>query len=257
MDSQRRHDLETNSLSTALSQSPAFLKKHANTLLILVAVIAVGVLIYQYRARAAARRQQEVRESLQVAYAGVRQLDGLPMIDPETYAQQRDTLERDVLAAADGVLAEPDAADAKLLAAALLLKGELHWTLSQLPPLEAAATRPTLAGPTPPAEHLTQSADAYTRVLSQFPADVVAAREARFAKGDTASARAKYDALKADADMPQAYRDLAGRYLELLDRTTASLYLAPGTPPEPTSRPTTDATSQPATLPATAPTTRP
>jgi hypothetical protein len=105
MESERRHELETNSLAIWLYRLPDLLRKHANKLLLGAVLLALLVFAIQYRNRSVAQRQMQVREGLSTAWSGVRQLPALALrdMDGEQFVNLRDSIEREALNGIDDV----------------------------------------------------------------------------------------------------------------------------------------------------------
>ena len=252
MDSERRHELGTNSLASFLSRLPEYLRLHANKILLAIAAVAVVVLVFQYRARVASQQEQLTAENLSAAWSAIEQLPSLILTAPdgEQFVRTRDDIERDASLAIDGVLKNADRSNRRLLSAALLARGELYWQLSQLPEPPGATTRPALKeGARSTDELLKLSADAYQRVLSEFNDDYTAKITATFAlaaideaAGRFDAARQRYQALIDDGNTLPIHSDIARARLALLDSAARPLLIGPPT--------TLPATTAPATTTA-------
>lgn len=256
MESERRHELETNSLAVWLYQLPDRLRRHANKILLGVALIAVLLLAWQYRSRAVAERQGLVRENLSAAWNGIRQLPMLAIreLDGEQFVNLRDSIEREALNGLDQVLVEASRDDRRLLAGALLAKGQLYWELSRLPAAPGASTRPALLTGTRSAEeNLKLAEDAFQRVLKEFADEYDPRINALFSLAAIAESRRQFDAARGfyqrvidDASTLAFHRDLARTRLSMLADIEAPLFIGP-----PMTRPTDPLA--PATAPTTAP----
>lgn len=265
MESERRHELETNSLAVWLYQLPDRLRRHANKILLGVALVAVLLLAWQYRSRAVAERQQLVRENLSSAWNGIRQLSMLAIrdLDGEQFVNLRDSIEREALNGLDQVLVESSSSERRLLASALLAKGQLYWELSRLPPPPGASTRPTLLNTGRSAEENLQLAeDAFQRVLTEFADEYDPKINAEFSLAAIEESRRQFDAARAryrrvidDGTTLAFHRDLARARLAMLAEVESPLFLGPPTTrPSETPVPATTPTTEPATtLPSTVP----
>jgi hypothetical protein len=266
MESERRHELETNSLAVWLYQAPDLLRRHANKILIALAAIALLVLLLQYRARVAEQRAVAIRDSLTAAWSGIRQLPGLAAreMDGEQFVSLRDSIEREATTSLDLVLKDADSGNRPLQAQALLAKGQLYWELSRLPEPVGATTRPALLEGRGSDESLKLSADAYQRVLAQFSDLYEPKINATFSlaaiaetQGDLAAAQKHYESLANDEQAMALHRDIARQRIALLPQIEKPLLLG-----QPSTRPADDATPPPPQAatppaPATAPSTAP
>lgn len=260
MDSERRHELETNSLASFITRLPEYLRLHANKILLAIAVVAVVVLVFQYRARVAAQQEQLTADNLSAAWSAIGQLSRLIVTAPdgEAFVRTRDDIERDAVIAIDGVLKDAGRSNRRLLSAALLARGELYWQLSQLPEPPGATTRPALNQSARPKDELLKlSADAYQRVLSDFANDYAARITATFALAAIDESAARFDAARDryqslidDATVLPHHVEVAKARLELLRNASRPMLIGP-----PTTLPTTAPVEAPATTSTTAPTT--
>lgn len=256
MESERRHELETNSLAIWLYRLPDLLRKHANKILVVVVLVALVVFAIQYRNRAAAQRQAQVREGLSTAWSGVRQLPMLALrgLDGEQFVSLRDSIEREALNGIDAVLVEASSSERRLLANALLAKGQLYWELARLPAPPGATTRPALLSSGRSSdENLKLSEDAYQRVLKEFPDEYDSRMNAMFSlaaidetRRQFDAARTKYQQIMDDPKSIPFHRDLARTRLGLLAELEAPLFIGP-----PSTRPTDEPASstEPGTRP--------
>jgi hypothetical protein len=272
MDADRRHELQANGLATWLqTKGPNFLRQHGNKILLGIAAVSLLVLALQWRARAQEQNRQLINASLSSAWDGVEQARSLALrpLPPEQLAELRNTAESTTNAAIDAVLGDTDA-DPAVLSSALLARGQLYWELADLAEPPAATTRPALRAALGRDEMLKRSADAYERVIKNFPNVYDAKVNAQFSLAaideslnQLDGARKRYEALAADASLRPAHRKLATQHLKQLDELAQPLFLAaPATQPttqplaiEPATRPTTAPVV--AVTPATQPTTSP
>jgi hypothetical protein len=264
MKAERRHELQENSLSRFIDNLPVMARLYADRILLVIVLILLVVVLIRWRMNGNATRAAGVANDVATARSSVQQLSNLRMVGPpDQIAGQRSRAIDEVNAAIDDVSANVSNADAALQAQALIVKGDLYWTLANLPDIPGAATQPTLRLPRSRDEYLTQAADAYHQVLTSFPNEPAAAMSANFALAAIAENRHQwdeatkiYDQIK-NSGAEQMYKDLADARLKLLPDIEAPILIGSLTtrPAEPTmSMPTP--MMVPATQPGTAPTTQ-
>ncbi|MGF1634311.1 MAG: hypothetical protein ACFCVE_10720 [Phycisphaerae bacterium] len=176
MKSERREELENNSLARALSAAPGWLNKHLNKILIAFVVLMLGVFLYRWNEQQEAGRQQLVAEELAAGLQELQSLQRLPgrggvtglvlAQQPDVYVQLRDELVASISDRASRVLLEAELPSVK--AAAVNLRGDLQWALATLPEPPAAATQPTLGRPQPAEEYLADAETNYRAVLADY-----------------------------------------------------------------------------------------
>jgi tetratricopeptide (TPR) repeat protein len=270
MKAERRHELQQNSLAKFIENLPVMARVYADRILLVVVLILLVIVLIRWRMNAAEERKVTVVNDLATARSNVTQLQAMRMIGPaEQLAAQRSKMIDDINASIDSIANNTGSADQALQARALLTRGDLYWTLANMPPLPGAATQPSLRLARTPDEYLQQAADAYQNVLKNYPNQTESVLAANFALAAIAENRhhwdeaAKiYDQIKS-SNAEQMYKDLADARLKLLpeiqkpvlvgDLTTKPaemppLVLAPSSQPA-----TQPATSQPAAVPATQP----
>src|SRR5690606_3349199 len=123
------------------------------------------------------------------------------------------SLESSALPALDSVINDPS--QGKLHAQALVTRGDLYWTLANLPPAPGAATQPTLRIAKTAAQYLTLAENAYQRASDQ-KADPISAAVARLGlaaiaenRGQWEEARAIYEGLAGDETVLPSLKDQA------------------------------------------------
>ncbi len=145
------------------------------------------------------------------------------MVGPgDQLAAMRSKTIDEVNAAIDSISTNATSADAALQAKALLTKGDLNWTLANLPPIPGAATQPSLKLSRTTDEYLSQAADAYQQVLKNFPDQSDTVLAANFGLAAIAEdnhnwdeATKIYNQIKSSS-VEQMYKDLADARLKLL-----------------------------------------
>ena len=147
MKSERRHELQQNSLIQAVYDLPAFARRHGSRIAIVVIAISLLIIWLKYRSNSAAQRLEDARLNLTEAMVSLRQLENLSVVPPgqeEGAAQQRSLWYTDGLQHCDTALDEAGGTDPALRAQALLYKGDLNFALADMPDLPGSATRPSL-----------------------------------------------------------------------------------------------------------------
>jgi hypothetical protein len=262
----------------------AFWERHGNRILLAVTVLALLYALVQYRRAATRRADESAWDNLNTARQRVQEFHSMDILrlPPDQIVQDAATIEGNVGPALDSIINDAD--QSKLVGPALVTRGDLYWTLANLPEAPGATTRPSLRLPASDAEYLKRSEDAYTKALS-LPYDPFVTTNARFGLAAVAENRGQwdeaakyYDAITGDAKAIESSKTLAGfRRAQLADLrlplfttpatapstapSTQSAGELPVTPvgpvmtPPPTTKP---AETAPATLPAdAAPTTSP
>jgi tetratricopeptide (TPR) repeat protein len=261
---------------------PVYARLYADRVLLVVVLILLVIVIIRWRINANVQREMQVANDLATARGSLERLEQfVPLGPPDQLASERGQLIGEVTQGIDNVANNSSDKDTQLRAQALVTRGNLYWTLANLPPISGAATQPLLALPKTSDEYLQSAQDSYQQVISSYPNEKDAVIAANFGLGaidenrhQWADAQRIYEQIE-NSDADKMYKDLAGDRIKLLGEMEKPLFF--GTL---TSRPTT-AESQPlvfapptstesasslpngtgaiplATRPATAPTTRP
>src|SRR5688500_5919199 len=156
MKSERRHELEANSLMLWLRwRAPELLERHGTKLLLGIVVIALAVVLIRYRINAPKQAAANAGDYLNLAQEYVQ---GLEMLNrtPGDAAQ--------VTKLIGTALDESD--DPVIQARAHLTLGDYYWALSNYPTFPEAATRPTFRPELPRNELLIKASEAYTKALA-------------------------------------------------------------------------------------------
>jgi hypothetical protein len=263
MKSERRHELQDNELAKGLGKLPAFWQAHGTKVLLGVIGLALLYMLINYRTKTAQRELDTAKASL----ADVRELldearfREMQPVSPTDLAQFRTAVATDGSAALSAVINQArSGGHNELLADAMLLRGDLNWSLANLPELAGATTRPQLKLE-PPAgtTYLALAEEAYRAVLDQTSATTMQKNQARFGLAAVAEnrrawndAQAQYQAVLDDSASIEAYRSLATIRIALLDDLKQEFILA-----KPTTAPAVTPLVTPVTQPATLPTTQP
>ena len=245
MKSERRHELQTNSLAQALAHAPEFFRQHGSKLLLgIIIVLLATILIYQ--------RSRKGEEQLQVGWSSIstaRTLIG----ELSTSVASRDTavnqygMRQQIIANVNNNLNSIlHSSDRQLAAEAHLLRGDLSWTLANLPDIPGAATQPTLKMSSSAEEYLKLAEESYRRVLNNYSDQSNSVISAQLGLAAVAENRHDWDAagkiyntIKADPNILAAYKTLAEKRLEAMEVIRQPVYLSPTTQPAPASQPTT------------------
>jgi hypothetical protein len=270
MKAERRHELQENSLAKFMDNLPVMARLYADRILLVIVLILLVIVLIRWRTNANAEREVSVANSLATARDNVQRLGMMPAMGPgEQIAAERSKIIDTVNASIDDISSNASASDTSLQARALLTRGDLYWTLANLPPLPGAATQPTLRLSRTSDEYLSQSADAYQNVLKNFPSQPDTDLAANFGLAAIAENRHNWDeAAKTyqqikDSNVDQMYKDLADARLKLLPEIEKPMLVGdmPNKPVQvPFAAASQPATTQPTTqafTPATQPTTQP
>lgn len=269
MKSERRHELQHNTLDQALTRAPEAARKYGGMVLLVVLAAVIGYVLIRYRISSARDSHRAAMENMATVRTNIDQLGQMHLypIPPQQLTELRTRLADDARRAID--LITSSVSDPKLLAEAVLARGDLNWALSQMNEPAAAATRPALRMETDRKTLLSEAESAYTEVVTQHSDQQVTVVAARFGlaavhenQGDWDKAKAEYDTIVKDESVAEAFRQQARFRLEQASDwsrpvTLATAALATATQPAPATgvpflnpgRGTT-APTQPATAPA-------
>ena len=267
MKAERRHELQTNTLAQFLSDLPLYIRFHANKILFGIIVICLIILLVRYRSNQAAIAHQATKDSLESAKIGIQQLkvvDRTQSTDAAR-AQERAKLAAQVKSAVENVLEntkDPD--DAGTRAQALLVQGDLNWTLANLPPVAGAATQPALSSRQTPAEYLANAETAYLKVVKTYPDQGVAKANAWLSlaaieenRGNWDKAIEYYEKTIADASIAKAFKEVAKSKLAAVPQIRTPVYLGSYSATQPTTAESVQVPFAPTTTPSTEPSTQP
>jgi hypothetical protein len=258
MKAERRHELQENSLAKFMDNLPVMLRVYADRILLVVVLILLVIVLVRWRLNAATNRSLQISNDLATARTSVRNLEMLPMSgSPEQVATVRSQHIDDVEQAINNIASNASSADATMQSQALVTKGDLYWTLANMPAIPGAATQPSLALPKTNDEYLSQAEDAYQQVLKTYPDQKQAAVAAMFGLAAIAENRhnwddaTKYYTQIKSSDFEQMYKDLADARMNLLpEMKTPMLIGALPNKPSPLAplvlAPSSQPTSQPA-----------
>jgi tetratricopeptide (TPR) repeat protein len=258
MNSERRHELETNDLAKKIIQAPDYFKMYGGRIALAVVVVVAVAMLVNFRVRSNRENLVAAQQALATARESVGQVGALNMMavgqEPELVARRRQETISAAVQAIDTVNERSE--DRKLLAQAAVLRGDLYWNVANLAELPAAATRPALAVEPKAEEALGQAEAAYKRVLESYGDQVQPVVTARFGlaavaenRGEWDEARKHYEALTAGADVAEVFKTLAGMRMQALGQFEKGIYLAVSAPAAAATQATTAATTGPTTQP--------
>jgi hypothetical protein len=228
-----------------------FWERHGNRILLGLTFLALLYALIQYRRSAERRAMESSWDGLEAARRQVAQFRSLDIgrMPPDQIVAEAIGVEGRTMPTLDSIAA--DDGHPSVATQALVTRGDLYWTLANLPTLSTGPT--TQPAPRPgktTEEYLALAEGSYKRAI-QLNGDPVSVNVARLGlaaiaenRGQWDEAKKIYDALTADANASQAIKTMAtfrGRQLEELRRP---LFTTPATQAVAT------------TMPATAPTTR-
>lgn len=255
MKSERRHELEANSLALWLRwRAPVLLEKYGTKILLAIVIIALAVILIRYRINAPKQAAQNAADYLTLAHEYVQGLETLQRTPGE--AAQVTNLVSTALDESD---------DATIQARGYLTLGDYYWALANYPDVPEAATRPALRPELPRNELLAKASEAYTKAVDLPDDRPYLTARALLSLGSVAEARARdldgnptpdaaehwktareyYQKVLALDAAPQVLKDEAQWHLDQLATLQQPVWLVAAT------QPATDATTAPATFPAT------
>lgn len=194
MKAQRRHELKTNELARGLEHAPEFFRRYGGKILAALIVLVLAIYLLYWRTAGARRESEEAAKSL----SGVRYLIGeLKNTNPlrtniNELAKLRADIARDAAAVIDAALKQ--GGDPKIQANVLVARGDLNWTLANLPDMPSAATQPAMQFKQNESELLKSAEEAYQEVLNRFPDEPLAVASAHFGLAAVAENRADWGA---------------------------------------------------------------
>ena len=254
MKSERRHELHTNSLAQALTRTPEFLREHGSKVLLgIIIVLLVVILIHQ--------RTRRNREQLDTGWTSITtarySIERIGMLSAQ-FRNAGDVAagRRQLTESANSALTSVVGSDNPQLAAqAYLLRGDLNWTLANLPELPEAATQPSLKLESSSQDYLSRAEEAYQKVLRMYAEQTLSVTNARFGlaaiaenRHDWARAKSIYEEIKNDAKTIPSYKTLAELKINALPLIDTPVYIVPSSQPAVPAAPA--ATTAPATAPA-------
>ena len=241
MKSERRHELEANSLGLWLRwRAPQLLEKYGTRILLGVVIVTLIVVLIRYRINAPRQAAANAADYLNLAQEYIQGLEAGQRTPGD--AGQVTSLVGTAIDASD---------DPQIQARAHMTLGDYYWTLSNYPELPGAATQPALRPELPRGELLSKAADAYTKAAASntdqtyikaralLSLGVVAEARATDPEGNTnpqaaqhwAAAKEQYEKVLALPDAPQVLKDEAQWHLDRLPEIQQPVWLVAATMP--------------------------
>jgi hypothetical protein len=235
MKAERRHELQQNTLASFISDLPVYLQMHANKLLMGVIVVCAVIFLMRYRSNALAQSRETAKTSLSAARSGVDRLKALQFFGGTEIAQaeERRSLATQVDTAIDQVLqTTKDSDDAPMRASALALRGDLNWTLANMPAIPGATTQPALALPHSPADYLANAEGAYQQVLKEYDSQMLPKATALLGLAAIEENRGNWDkaarylnTVATDASISETFKSIAQHNLSIIPELRNPVYL--------------------------------
>jgi hypothetical protein len=216
------------------------MKKHANTALTVLMLIAAVVLLIRWRIASAEVARQSIANELGTARGLVKNLQQyrLPFGRPSSEILSAiSSIQNGANASISNVLISSDATS-KIRAQALDLRGDLYWSLANLPPLPGSTTQPSLQLSDTSDALLQKAWDSYQEVIKNSTyanqheeldgahLGLAAIAENR---GDFTAAQTELTTVQNDPNALTVLSDLARLQLDGLPGLQKKLYVAPST----------------------------
>lgn len=229
-----------------------FWERNGNRILLGLTLLALLYAAFQYRRTAERRALESSWDGLEAARMQVGRFRSLDIgrMPPEQIVAEAVGVEGRVTPALDAIADDTD--HPKVATQALVARGDLYWTLANLPALATVPT--TQPAPRPsktPEEYLSRAEGSYKRAV-QLNGDAVSVGAARMGiaaiaenRGQWDEAKKIYDTLAADTKVAAAVQTLAKGRSAILEQIRRPLFTTPATQPVVAT-----------TLPTTGPTTR-
>ncbi|HEV2295168.1 MAG TPA: hypothetical protein VGR35_15040 [Tepidisphaeraceae bacterium] len=238
MKAERRHELQQNTLDQALTRAPEVARRYGGMILLIVLAAVVGYTLIRYRISSAREGERIAMENLATARTTINELSQLHLypIPPQQMLEFRKRWADDARLAIDSIT--ESASDPKLLAEALLARGDLNWALAQMKEPPAAATQPALRLETDQKTLLSEAESAYLEVVNQYADQKRAVVAARFGlaaisenRGEWDKARQMYEQITNDEAIAEAFRQQARIRLEQATEWSRPVLIAAATQP--------------------------
>jgi hypothetical protein len=264
MKSERRHQLQQNSLARSLENLPKMGRESGSKLLLGVVTVLLIIVLVRFYLNNRQQKRDQVAMQLANARVELTNLRGENM-RPEAndkVATLRDKVFKDLDNAVEEVLQA--ASEPAEIAQARNIRGDAYLQMATVGQATGATTQPEQAGARKPGELLDEAARNYGQVLESrngVPSTEIA--NAMFglaavaeSRGEWDKARGQYDAIVADGSIPQAFHDYAQLRRSLLDNIKKPIVLGtPSTRPFERELSLTPTTTPAAVTPSTAPVT--
>ncbi len=226
MKSERRRELRQNALIWHLQGLPEKIKQYQSQISLVLIVIALGIVLIQYRMRTAQERLEAAQGAVALATQDLDQLRSTlgPFRDSAMAMRQREDWYADGIQQTEDALQKAPDSQRYLRAHALLMKGDLSFEMSNLPELPGASTQPALRPAESVDDLLSAASDAYSQALQTYPDISTVAVAARFGLAAVAENQSNWDAARQQyqaiisSDASQPYKDYAQKRMDLLEQ---------------------------------------
>jgi hypothetical protein len=140
---EKKGKLDDLDLATGIDRLPEFWNRHGNKVLIGITIVALGYALWSFRHNSAIAARENNERSLASARELLIELRTVPLgsLTSDQYSSTRKRIYSDATTYLMDVLGRSE--DSSLLAQALLLRGDLNYTLANMPETDDAATRPS------------------------------------------------------------------------------------------------------------------
>ena len=255
MKSERRHELQTNSLASVLVRTPEFIREHGSKVLLGVIVVLLVAIVIHQRTRSNREQLDSGWNSISTARFAIQRLASLPT--QVNSAAEQATVRRQLIETTSSELTRTmDSSNPQIAAESYLLRGDLNWTLANMTDPPEAATQPALKLDGSSEEYLNHAEEAYQKVLRVYADQAMDVANARFGlatiaenRHDWTKAKSIYDEIKNDPNTIPSYKTLADVKLMVLETIQQPVYILPTSQPAaPAQAPA--APAAPATMPA-------
>lgn len=237
MKSERRHELQTNSLDQFLKRLPELLKVHGSKVLLVVILVLLVMLLLYNRTRRSREQLEAGWTNIAEARMLIERLKRLPQmgLPAELYAEQQKQLFGLASTSLNAILS---ADNQQLAAEAYVLRGDLNWAIANLSDMPEATTRPALKIEPPPQEAMERAEADYLKVERTYSNLPEVVTLARFGLAAVAENRLEWDRaeeiyqqIQSATDVLPAYKQLAERQLKSLSQIRKGAFLVPSTQP--------------------------
>jgi hypothetical protein len=216
-------DLSKLDLATGVDRIPELWNRHGNKVLLVFTALAIAYAAYSFRDRSVQNARNAAETNLTIARDTLADLRASPLANykDEFYATKRKQALEDAGLALSEILEQ--SADDDYRCQALILRGDLYYTLALLPDRSAASTQPTLQLGQTSDQLMATAAQSYTKLISQYPTRLTQVAHARLGlaaiaenKGDFTGATDLYNKLVTDDATMASYKDIARRRLAMM-----------------------------------------
>jgi hypothetical protein len=241
MKSERRHQLQENSLIRGARNLPDYWRESGSKVMLVIIAILLAVVLVRYWVTNRSEQAVRVASDLSLAQMTLDQWRDAPIQvvsrTPESFStwrsQMREQFDRYISDVLDNSKDPAQQAEAKVI------RADFKWQTAQYGDPPTAATQPAFQMKETPADLLASAEKDYNDVLTQqgtLPPKLVARARLGLAaiaedRSDWPAARAQYDAIVNDARIPTSLKDVAKQRLTVLPEIEKPMVL--GQPKQP------------------------